>query len=173
MSDTSLDSIRTHMAVFQDSLPLVAEPFAAYAEHLGISQKETIELLHHYLAAGTIRRVAGVLKHRRAGFVVNAMAAFVVKPEACDRAGAVLARFPFITHCYRRTAYPDWSYTIYAMVHARSREEFDGHIEKIRSAVACEDMIVLRSIKEFKKTAFRMGERGGRKKETVSRGDVE
>ena len=161
MSDTSIDIIRNHMAIFQDPLPLIEEPFAVYAEHLGISQEETIELLRHYLATGTIRRVAGVLRHRRAGFVVNAMAALVVKPETCDQAGAVLARFPFITHCYRRTAYPDWPYTIYAMVHARSHEEFDGHIEKIRSAVACEDMIVLRSIKEFKKTAFRMGERNG------------
>ena len=161
MSDTSIDIIRNHMAIFQDPLPIAEEPFAAYAEQLGISQEETIELLRHYCAKGTIRRVAGVLKHQKAGFVSNAMVALLVKPEACDQAGAVLARFPFITHCYRRTAYPDWPYTMYAMVHARSREEFDGNIETIRSEVACEDMIILRSIKEFKKTAFRMGEKNG------------
>ncbi|MBN1577527.1 MAG: hypothetical protein JW913_13295 [Chitinispirillaceae bacterium] len=157
MSDTPKEITRGHMAVFQDPLPLVEKPFAAYAKKLGITEDETIELLRHYLSTGVIRRLAGVLKHDRAGFVVNAMVAMVIPPGECDAAGAVLAEFPFITHCYRRTAYPDWPYTMYAMVHAKSRREFDGDIERIRSSVAPQEMAVLRSVKEYRKTAFRMG----------------
>ncbi len=156
MSETTKNVLRTHMKVLQEPLTLDPEPFAGYAAKLGITEDETIELLRYYLSTGVIRRVAGILKHNRAGFVVNAMVAFVIEPQRCDAAGETLAQFPFITHCYRRTAYHDWPYTIYAMVHARNQKEFDEHLEKIRAAVVCYEMAVLQSVKEYKKTAFRM-----------------
>ncbi|MBN1308303.1 MAG: hypothetical protein JXA18_10330 [Chitinispirillaceae bacterium] len=157
MSDTSKDIIRTHMSVFQDPLPLVEEPFACYAEKFGFTQDEVIELLRHYLSTGAIRRVAGVLKHDRSGFVVNAMVAMAIDAAQCDAAGAVLAQFPFITHCYRRTAYPDWPYTMYAMVHAKNKRQFNRYIKRIRSLISPKEIAVLRSIKEYKKTSFRPG----------------
>jgi siroheme decarboxylase len=156
MSDTSLDIIRSHMKTLQEPLPLVGEPFAGYAENLGLSQDETIELLKYYMAKGTIRRVAGVLKHQKAGYTVNAMIAMVIDPEHCDAVGGELAQLPFITHCYRRTAYADWPYTVYAMVHARSTVEFEEHLAGIRRAVGTAELAVLSSLKEYKKTAFRI-----------------
>lgn len=157
MSDTSLDIIRSHIKILQEPLPLVEEPFAGYAEKLGITQEETIDLLKHYLFLGTVRRVAGVLKHQKAGFTVNAMVAMVVAPEECDSAGNALAQLPFITHCYRRTAYSDWPYTIYSMVHARTTTEFEEHLAEIRKVVGTVELTVLGSLKEYKKTAFRIG----------------
>lgn len=156
MSDTPKDILRAHMGVMQQPLPFVEEPFAGFAEQLDISQDELIELLKHYLANGTIRRIAGVLKHNRAGFTANGMVALEVEPGDCDRAGETLAGFSFITHCYRRTAYPDWPYNVYAMVHARSQGEFERHLGKIRLSVPHRTLTVLRSVREYKKTAFRM-----------------
>jgi siroheme decarboxylase len=157
MSDTSLEIVRAHMKVLQQPLPLAGEPFAGYAESLGISQDETIDLLKYYLSKGTIRRVAGVLKHQKAGYAVNAMIAMIIAPDHCDAAGTELARLSFITHCYRRTAYPDWPYTIYAMVHARSTAEFEEHLAGIRNVVGSVVVSVLGSLREYKKTAFRIG----------------
>jgi DNA-binding Lrp family transcriptional regulator len=156
MSDSSENILRIHMKVLQQQLPFVEEPFAGFARQLDISQDELMGLLKYYLKKGTVRRVAGVLKHNRAGFSSNGMVALEVDSDECDRAGETLAKFPFITHCYRRTAYPDWPYTIYAMVHARDNGEFDRHLEKIRSTVNHHAFTVLRSVKEYKKTAFRM-----------------
>ena len=156
MSDSDTATKRSHMSVLQQQLPFTEEPFELYARQLGISQEEAIELLQKYIEEGSIRRVAGVLKHNRAGFTTNAMVAMVVPVEDCDVAGRQLSQFPFITHCYRRTSYPDWPYTMYAMVHARGQKEFNGHIDKIRETVACGSMMVLHSLKEFKKTAFWM-----------------
>jgi hypothetical protein len=45
---------------------------------------------------------------------------------------------------------------MYAMVHAKNKEEFDGYLERIRTAVDCKSIRVLRSLKEYKKTAFRI-----------------
>jgi siroheme decarboxylase len=156
MSDADLRKKRTHLAVLQQPLPFTEEPFELFAQQLDLSQEEVLELIRHYREEGTIRRVAGVLKHNRAGFTTNAMVAMEIPAEDCDEAGVQLSRFPFITHCYRRTAYPDWPYTMYAMVHARDQAEFREHLDKIKQAVACGSMIVLHSLKEFKKTAFRM-----------------
>ena len=156
MSDSLQSIVRSHMKVFQEQLPITESPFTEYAKQLGISEDEVIALLQKYLANGTIRRVAGLLKHNKAGFTTNAMVALEIAPEQCDEAGAALSQFTFITHCYKRTAYPDWPYTMYAMVHAKNKEEFDGYLERIRTAVDCKSIRVLRSLKEYKKTAFRI-----------------
>ena len=156
MSETDIIKLRRHLAVLQAPLPFSEKPFAVYAEKLGISEDEVIELLQKYLADGTIRRIAGVLKHNRAGFTVNGMVALEVALDKCDETGTMLAQFPFITHCYRRTAYPDWPYTIYAMVHAKSNEEFEHHLDRIRSSVTYTSLKVLHSLKEYKKTAFKI-----------------
>ncbi|MBN1759035.1 MAG: hypothetical protein JW863_11995 [Chitinispirillaceae bacterium] len=149
-------AVLQHLMVVQEPLHFSEHPFLHYAQQLEITEDEVLTLLRTYLSDGTIRRVAGVLKHNRAGFTDNAMVALEVENNRCDEAGETLAQFPFITHCYRRTSYPDWPYTMYAMVHARSPEEFFSHIGKIRGAVSCGSMNVLRSVKEFKKTAFRL-----------------
>ena len=153
MSDAT---IRDIMSVLQQPLPFEQEPFEPYARQLGQSQEEIIELLRQCIENGSVRRVAGILKHNRAGFTVNGMVAMVVPVGECDAAGEKLSRFPFITHCYRRTSYPDWPYTMYAMVHARDRNEFDGYIAMIEKTVSVDSMIVLNSVKEYKKTAFRI-----------------
>lgn len=157
MFDVDEKTVRNHMAVLHNPLPFSEDPFAPYAEKLDVSVDAVLALLQHYLATGIVRRVAGVLKHDRAGYTVNAMVALDVEPYLCDKAGALLAQFPFITHCYRRTAYPDWPYTLYAMVHARSPEEFTSRIGQIRGSVDCRLIKVLRSVKEYKKTAFSPG----------------
>lgn len=156
MSERESSQIRSDMAVLQQPLSFTEEPFAPYASQLGISQEAVLELLKNYIENGTVRRVAGILKHNRAGFTTNAMVAMEVALEDCDDTGARLAKFPFITHCYRRTSYSDWPYTMYAMVHAKSTEAFNGYLEEIRETVECGSMVVLHSLKEYKKTAFRM-----------------
>jgi len=148
--------LRKQLSVLQDPLELVSEPYAAYAEKLETSQEEIFGLLCEYLQRKIIRRIAGVLKHNRAGFTVNAMVAMKIPNDECDRAGEELAAFPFITHCYRRTAYPDWQYTLYAMVHAKSKEEFGEHLAEIRQVTGSHEISVFSSLKEYKKTAFRI-----------------
>jgi len=158
MSENNGTELRKHLAVIQEPLPLEPQPFCGAAQRLGMGQEELLIVLRRYMDAGVIRRIAGVIRHNRAGFTVNAMVAMAVDSCECDGAGETLARFPFITHLYRRTSYPDWPYTIYAMVHARSVDEFRRNVVLMRDSVTFRDMVILRTLKEYKKTAFRMGE---------------
>jgi DNA-binding Lrp family transcriptional regulator len=137
-------------------LGLVPKPFDSYAKRLGISVEQVIGKFQEYIRCGIIRRVAGIVKHNRVGYTFNAMFAFEIEDEMCDAAGEILSSFSFITHLYRRTAYPDWPYNIYAMVHARDEQEFKENVKKCENAFKYKSMAVLPSVKEFKKTQYKL-----------------
>jgi DNA-binding Lrp family transcriptional regulator len=147
---------RAVLSVLQEPLELTPRPFAFPAVRLGITEEKVIALLRKNLCGGVIRRFAGIVKHDRAGYRYNAMVAFEVAAGRCDGAGETLSRFSFVSHCYRRTAYPDWPYNLYAMMHARSRREFTNRINEMTSAIPHSSMTVLKTEKEFKKTQFRL-----------------
>jgi DNA-binding Lrp family transcriptional regulator len=153
MSNNSQD--RQILSVLQEPLGLEPQPFENYAKRLGTSVEQVIHTFQEYIRLGIIRRFAGIVKHDRAGYTFNAMCAFEVDNDLCDTAGAVLSKFSFITHCYRRTAYPDWPYNIYAMVHARNEQEFNENVKKCENAFKYKSMAVLPTVKEFKKTQYR------------------
>jgi DNA-binding Lrp family transcriptional regulator len=154
MSDTAMQRDRTMISVLQDPLPLVQEPFKAAARRLGVSQAELLKSIADLIQRGIVRRFAGVLKHDKAGFRCNAMVAFDVPVESCDAMGAALAELPFVTHCYRRASYPDWPYSLYVMMHARDKDDFDKKVAEVKATVPGCSCVVLPTVKEYKKTSF-------------------
>jgi DNA-binding Lrp family transcriptional regulator len=144
------------LAIIQEPLEIELYPFQKYADKLGITVAEVLELLKKYLSAGIIRRVAGIVKHDRAGFGYNAMVAFEIDEQLCDDAGMHLSECSFITHCYKRTAYPDWAYNVYAMIHARDEFEFNQYVESVKKKITFKSMVILRSLKEYKKTHYQI-----------------
>jgi DNA-binding Lrp family transcriptional regulator len=94
------------------------------------------------------------VKHNKAGFTFNAMVAFEVDESNCDQAGAKLSELSYVTHCYKRTAYSDWPYNIYAMMHARDSDEFSTRIAAMKNLFTFKSVSVLQSVKEFKKSHF-------------------
>jgi DNA-binding Lrp family transcriptional regulator len=67
-----------------------------------------------------------------------------------------IAKFPFVTHCYRRTAYPDWPYSLYAMVHGKDQADFDRKFGELNALVSFKGILVLSTMREYKKTSFRL-----------------
>ncbi|MCB1972549.1 MAG: Lrp/AsnC family transcriptional regulator, partial [Geminicoccaceae bacterium] len=64
---------RRILAAMQDGLPLVAEPFAAIGEPLGLSAAEVIARLEAMQGRGIIKRMGLVLRHHEFGYRANAM----------------------------------------------------------------------------------------------------
>lgn len=152
MCDNSKD--KKILSVLQEPLEFESEPFSSYERKLGMSTEQVINTIKEFIRRGIIRRFAGIVKHNRAGYTVNAICAFQIDNDTCDEAGEKLSAFPFITHCYRRTSYPDWPYNLYAMVHARSEAEFEENIKKCKSAVEFKAATVLPTVKEYKKSRY-------------------
>lgn len=147
---------RAIISTLQEPLPLEPEPFTGYANRLNVSVEQILQTIRQYINSGLIRRIAGIIKHNNAGFLYNAMIAFEVEDDQCDRAGQSLSSFTCITHCYRRTSYPDWPFNLYAMVHAHDKEEFDKLLNSIKNAFPYKSMVVLPTVKEFKKSVYQL-----------------
>jgi len=147
----------------QAGLPLVAAPYAALGERLGITEREVIARLSAMQAGGVLRRIGAVPNHYALGWRANGMTVWDVDDVAVDALGERVGALPFVSHCYRRPRrLPDWPYNLFAMVHARTREEAAPLVAQIAAALggACRSHDVLWSTRILKKTGLRLARDG-------------
>jgi DNA-binding Lrp family transcriptional regulator len=151
---------RSLIVVTQGGLPLVARPYHAIAEQLGLSADEVMRRFKAMLESGVIRRIGAVPNHYAIGWTANGMTVWDVADEQVDELGARIGALDFVTHCYRRPrALPAWTYNLFAMVHGASREECSTKAEEIGALLgeACRGSDILYSTKILKKTGLRIG----------------
>ena len=142
---------RRLMGLLQERMEIVPDPWGRATKELALSHHELFSRIRFLKSIGAIRRISGVLRHRRIGFASNGMACFRVGEEAIEQAGMRAADFAEVSHCYQRRTYPDWPYSLFAMVHGKEREETDSIVREIASTIGCNDYITLYSSKELKK----------------------
>ena len=159
MSDALADLDARLVRATQGGLPLVPEPYAAVAEALGVSEAQVIARLEAMLADRRVRRIGVVPNHYALGYRANGMSVWDVDDAAIDMLGRQVGALEFVSHCYRRPRrLPDWPYNLFAMVHARSREEVEARLEVIRALLgpALRAHDVLYSTRILKKTGLRL-----------------
>jgi DNA-binding Lrp family transcriptional regulator len=142
---------RQVIRVTQGELPVTAEPFAAAAAELEITQERLLEHLQGMQERRLLRRVAAILYHRRAGFSANGMGVWKVPEDRILEIGGRMAAFRGISHCYQRPTYPDWPYSVFTMAHGRSKEECDAILDSIAEQTGISERTTLYSSTEFKK----------------------
>ena len=151
---------RALIVATQGGLPLVARPYHALAEQLGLSADEVMQRLRAMVDGGVIRRIGAVPNHYAIGWTANGMTVWDVDDALVDQLGQQVGALDFVTHCYRRPrARPAWPYNLFAMVHGASREECAekaGHIRALLGA-ACLGSDILYSTRILKKTGLRLG----------------
>lgn len=143
----------------QGGLPLVARPYAAIADDLGIDAGEVAARLARLLDCGIIRRIGLVPNHYALGLTHNAMTVWDVDDDAIEVLGATVGALEFVTHCYERPRrLPVWPYNLFAMVHGADEAEVDGKIAVIVAMLgpACRARDVLVSTRILKKTGLRI-----------------
>jgi len=159
MSDALADLDARLVRATQGGLPLVPEPYAAVAESLGVSEAQVIARLEAMLADRRVRRIGVVPNHYALGYRANGMSVWDVDDAAIDMLGRQVGALEFVSHCYRRPRHlPEWPYNLFAMVHARSREEVEARLEVIRALLgpALRAHDVLYSTRILKKTGLRL-----------------
>jgi len=137
----------------QGDIPLIPRPFETIARGLGRSEKWVLDHVRALIRKKALRRIAGILIHRRAGFRANGMGVWVVPARDCDRVGRIMASFPEVTHCYRRPSFPGWPFTLYTMIHGRTRAECRAVAARMARAGGIARYDILFSTREFKKTS--------------------
>jgi siroheme decarboxylase len=147
LSDLDIAVIRAT----QGPMDPVAEPFQAAADELGMPVPKLLDHLESMRERRALRRVAGILYHRRAGFSANGMGVWKVPEERILELGPRMASFRGISHCYQRPTYADWPYSVFTMAHGRSKEECDAILDSIAADTGIEERRTLYSSTEFKK----------------------
>ena len=140
--------------ILQRALPVTERPFDVWAAEAGVDADDLLAYGETFRERAYMRRFAAVLNHRRAGFGANGMAVWRVPEDELEEIGPKMAAFSAVSHCYRRPTYPDWPYSIFTMVHARSKESCEETIAAIAEEVGYtdpDDRTVLYSTFEFKK----------------------
>ena len=143
----------------QAGLPLVAEPYAAVAEAVGLTEAEVIDRMSAMQARGIIRRIAVAPNHYALGMTANGMSVWDVADDRISDLGARIGALPYVTHCYQRPrALPDWPYNLFAMLHGESREEVEAKRAEVASILgaACRGHDILYSTRTLKKTGLRL-----------------
>ncbi|EON19706.1 heme d1 biosynthesis protein (NirH) [Cupriavidus sp. GA3-3] len=143
----------------QAGLPLVPAPYAAVAGALGLTEQEVMARLAAMHARGVLRRIGAVPNHYRLGWRANGMTVWDVDDAFIDMLGERIGALPFVSHCYRRPRHlPHWPYNLFAMVHARSRQDAAPQVAAIAALLgdACRAHDVLWSTRILKKTGLRL-----------------
>ncbi|MBV2361647.1 AsnC family transcriptional regulator [Thalassococcus sp. CAU 1522] len=155
-----LDSTdRAIVTATQGGLPLVARPFAALADDLGLSEAEVMRRMQAMQDDGVIRRIAAAPNHYKLGMTFNGMSVWDVDDAVVDRLGPQVGALPYVTHCYRRPrALPEWPYNLFAMLHGASRDEVEAQRQEVIAILgdACTGHDILYSTQILKKTGLRL-----------------
>jgi len=160
VSEPIIDELdRRIILMTQEGLPLDSNPYAVVAKQLGISSEIVMQRLGNMLRNGVIRRIAAVPNHYKLGYTANGMSVWDVPDDRVDQLGRQVGELEFVSHCYRRPRHlPDWSYNLFAMVHATSRDEALEKVEQIARLIGKDDRghDVLFSRRILKKTGMRL-----------------
>lgn len=108
--------------IIQEGMPLVARPYAAIGQQIGLSESEVIHRIQQLKATGKIKRFGIVVRHRKLGYRANAMVVWDIPDEQVAEMGQRFSQFNFVTLCYRRPRHlPDWRYNLFCMIHGHDR----------------------------------------------------
>jgi DNA-binding Lrp family transcriptional regulator len=136
----------------QKDLPASERPFLAAARRAGVSEEALLRRARGLMRRRVMRRFGAILHHRRAGFVANCMTVWAVPRDRIARAGRIAARSPAVSHCYERPSAPGWPYTLFAMIHGRTRAECRHIADQITAQIGKPKRALLFTAKEYKKT---------------------
>ncbi|HWP41465.1 MAG TPA: AsnC family transcriptional regulator, partial [Tepidisphaeraceae bacterium] len=149
------DADKRMIRLLQQDLPLEPRPFEIWAQQAKVPPQQVLESAQRYLRLGWMRRFSAVLRHREAGFVANAMGAWIVPPQQRDAFGALAASFPAVSHCYQRPTYEDWPYSMFTMVHGQTPADCERVLSAISHATGTTQYTALYSSREYKKVRVR------------------
>lgn len=142
---------KDYVRALQMDMDIRPDPYQPVAETLGTTVPKLFEWCRGFQKQGRMRRVAGIMNHRLAGFRANGMGVWIVPPERAQEVGDKFAQSNAVTHCYLRPTYPDWPYNIFTMVHSGKVAQCDEVLADLSKQVGVEEYATLYSLKEYKK----------------------
>jgi DNA-binding Lrp family transcriptional regulator len=124
-----LDDIdRELLNALQWDFPVVAAPYAALGERLGISEAEVLRRTRRVKESGVLRQLSAIFDTRALGYS-SALVAARIDADHIDEAAAVISRHPGVSHNYKR----NHSYNLWYTLAVPPGEDFDQHLDALHA----------------------------------------
>ena len=135
----------------QKDLPIVSRPYKHIAGALTITESEVVARIKKYIDSGAIRRIAAVLRQKKAGFPANVMVAWAPPENLKDDLAQCAVQQQKISHCYERFSSAKWPYSVYTMIHGKTMAECSKVIKTVSAQSGVKQFSLLPTVREFKK----------------------
>ena len=139
------------LSAIQYGMPMSLSPYQDLAGQIGITPEQLLGMLRDWKADKRIRRLGAIVNHFQMGHGVGAMVVWSVPDERVLEVGELFASFPKVSHAYQRPLRKQWSYNLYTMVHATSKEELETTIRTMSKQSGVAEFRDLKTVKELKK----------------------
>jgi DNA-binding Lrp family transcriptional regulator len=107
---------------------------------------------------GPVRRVGAAVNHRKVGYRHNALVVWNAGKYSVAEKARLFSSFDEVSHCYQRRTAEAWPYSLYTMIHGRSRKECLACVRRMAQESGITDHRVLFTVKEYKKTKINLAE---------------
>jgi len=131
--------------IIQKDFPVVAEPWKAIAEGLGLKESEVLKRVRKLKDEGIIRRIGAVFDTRKLGFASTLCAARVPKEKLKDFVDVVNS-YAGVTHNYRRKH----DYNVWFTFIARDQDTLNKYLAQIRERTGIADVTSMSAAQTFK-----------------------
>ncbi|MEE8588328.1 MAG: Lrp/AsnC family transcriptional regulator [Sulfurimonadaceae bacterium] len=131
----------------QKKFPLVAKPFEAIANELGISEDEVLSILQEEKKKNIIRQTSAIFDTKRLGYK-SSLVAFKIAKEKISAAVKIINSHPGISHNYERNH--DFNIWFTLAVAPDSKLGLEKTLEILAELTEAEDYIMLPTLKLFK-----------------------
>jgi len=139
------------LAVLQHGLPESQSPFKDMAQKIGIDTGQLLAVLKNWKRQGKIRRIGAIVNHFKVGLGGAAMVLWQVEPARTEEVGKLLAGFDEVSHAYERRTYKNWPYSLYTMVHGKTKEDVQQIVQRMSHMCGISNYRILITEKELKK----------------------
>lgn len=118
------DRQRELLNAVQWSFPLVAQPYKALAEKLGVTEEDVIEDLRTVKELGVLRQLSAIFDTRALGYM-SALVAAKVDENRIDEAANIINAHPGVSHNYKR----NHEYNLWYTVAVPPHQSLDAHVD--------------------------------------------
>ncbi len=143
------DADKALLTVAQLGVPIVAHPFAALGDSIGLAEAGVIERLRALKGLGMVRKIGPVIEPSALGLASELVAARV-EPSLLDAVGQAAAVWPEVTHCYAR----EHEVNLWLAGVAASAGWFGEAAEELGAMHGVEGVWRLPTIRRFKISVF-------------------
>ncbi len=146
---------RQVLCQLQDGFKLETRPFKRIALEVGCTEEEVIEIVKENCKQGIIRRIGVAVRPEHTGHKANALVAWKIADSEVENFGSAVSEMRQISHCYDRECPEGWPYNMFTMIHARTEDSLQQIIGEISERFQVNDYMILRTVRELKKTSMR------------------